>query len=111
MKKPNLIFNFLSIVIIFLLVFSINGCSGDDNLQPNPDPDPDLPVVVVPNTYADNYIPISSWQDRPNGIWQTAMTPQLKNAENIIICIKQMLLMEIFMKNMSISLIGVPRIL
>ncbi|MDT8418044.1 MAG: arabinan endo-1,5-alpha-L-arabinosidase [Lutibacter sp.] len=69
MKKSNQIFNFLSIVIIFLLVFSINSCSGDDSLQPNPDPDPDPPVVVVPNTfpgptYADNYIPISSWQDR-----------------------------------------------
>ncbi|MFO7672474.1 MAG: arabinan endo-1,5-alpha-L-arabinosidase, partial [Lutibacter sp.] len=69
MKKSNLIFNFLSIVIIFLLVFSINSCSGDDSLKPNPDPDPDPPVVVVPNTfpgptYADNYTAISSWQDR-----------------------------------------------
>jgi len=65
-KKSNLIFKFLSISVIFLLVFSINSCAGDDSLQPNPDPDP---IIVVPNTfpgltYADNYTAISSWQDR-----------------------------------------------
>jgi arabinan endo-1,5-alpha-L-arabinosidase len=65
MKKSYLIFKFLSISIIFLLVFSINSCAGDDDQKPNPDPDP---IVVGPNTfpgptYADNYTSISSWQD------------------------------------------------
>lgn len=68
MKKLAIIFKFLSISVVFSLVFIMNSCSGDDNLEPNLQPDPD-PIVVTPSTfpgptYQDNYTGIASWNTR-----------------------------------------------
>ncbi len=68
MKFLNYYIKLGSIFTFSLLMFSINSCSGDDNLKPDPEPDPD-PVVVVPETfpgptYADDYTSIASWNNR-----------------------------------------------
>ncbi|MBI9039826.1 arabinan endo-1,5-alpha-L-arabinosidase [Lutibacter sp.] len=66
MKNLKNYLKLLSISTFYLLMLSINSCSGDDNLEPDPDPDP---IVVVPETfpgpnYSDNYTSIASWENR-----------------------------------------------
>lgn len=68
MKNLNNYLKLLSIFTFYLLMLSINSCSGDDNLEPDPVPNPD-PIVDVPETfpgptYADDYTSIASWNNR-----------------------------------------------
>lgn len=68
MKKSSSLLKLGSYSVIFGLVFSVISCSSSDDTKT---PDPVVPPVVIPPTptfpgptYADNYTPISSWNNR-----------------------------------------------
>lgn len=68
MKKSSSLLKLGSYSVIFGLVLSVISCSSSDDTKT---PDPVVPPVVIPPTptfpgptYADNYTPISSWNNR-----------------------------------------------